>query len=59
MSNIKLHISVTVVILDNDEKNILLLKRAKNDRWLGKWECVGGKIEVGESPVNTAKREVF
>ncbi|MPQ21225.1 NUDIX hydrolase [Carnobacterium divergens] len=36
---------------------VLLLNRQKNP-WMGRWTGVGGKIEVGEAPLNSAIREI-
>lgn len=43
------------VILDQD-KNILLMHR--NTINLKQWELPGGKLEIGEKPEQTAKREL-
>ncbi|MGX7417757.1 NUDIX hydrolase [Carnobacterium gallinarum] len=40
----------------NDE--ILLLNRQKNP-WMGRWNGVGGKIEIGETPLECAVREIY
>ncbi|MCU9534249.1 NUDIX hydrolase [Streptococcus sp. CSL10205-OR2] len=50
----------TICYIDNG-KALLLLHRNKkeNDIHEGKWISVGGKIELGESPEECAKREIF
>lgn len=40
------------------ENQILLLNRQKSS-WMGAWNGVGGKIEQGESPVESVRREVL
>ncbi|HHZ94235.1 MAG TPA: NUDIX domain-containing protein [Flavobacteriales bacterium] len=46
-----------VVILDKDNK-VLILRRAPGDYWGGdKWAYPGGKIETGETPEQAAIRE--
>ena len=37
---------------------ILLLRRAPGGRCVGAWEAVHGRIEAGETPVDTARREL-
>lgn len=37
---------------------ILLLNRQKSS-WMGAWNGIGGKIEQGESPVESVRREVL
>lgn len=47
------------VIVDNDNK-ILLLKRGKGAPWMSeKWGLVGGGIEKGETPQQAVEREIF
>ena len=43
------------VIIENAEGEILLQQRTDN----GKWGLPGGAMEIGESYIDTAKREVF
>ena len=46
-----------VVIIDSDDKALILL-RPKEASWApGKWGYPGGKIEAGETPLETAVRE--
>ena len=46
-----------VVIVDNED-NVLLLKRPTWITWgAGKWAFPGGKMEVGETPLQAAMRE--
>lgn len=51
--------NVVAIIVDNDNK-ILLLKREDNKNiWMpNKWSLVGGAIEKGESPEQACKREI-
>ena len=50
----------TICYIDNG-KELLFLHRNKkpNDVHEGKWISVGGKLEVGETPDECAKREIF
>lgn len=50
----------TICYIDNG-KQLLLLHRNKraNDIHKGKWIGVGGKFEIGETPEECAKREIF
>ena len=43
---------------DNGEPVFLLLKRSENQMYPGIWQCVTGKIEIGEKPHETAIREL-
>lgn len=45
----------------NDGNNTLMLHRVKkeNDMHQGKWNGLGGKLELGESPEECVIREVF
>lgn len=50
--------NAVAVIVNNDNK-ILLLKRGEETKWCpGKWGLVGGMIEKGETPEQACKREV-
>lgn len=53
--------SALVYIRDLENKKTLMLYRNKkeNDMHEGKWNGVGGKVEMGESPAECAIREVF
>jgi mutator protein MutT len=45
-------------ILFNTDKEVLLVKRSKNDSWMpGRWAFVGGGVEKGETPEIAVKRE--
>lgn len=50
----------TICYIDNG-RELLLMHRDKkaNDVHEGKWISVGGKLEVGESPEDCARREIF
>ena len=51
--------NAVAVIVNNDNK-ILLLKRGKGAPWMpNRWALVGGGIEKGESPVKAVEREIF
>jgi len=53
--------SALVYIKDLKNKKTLMIYRnkKKNDTHEGKWNGVGGKVELGESPEECAIREVF
>lgn len=48
--------SVAVFLVYRDE--VLMLNRNKKF-WMGMWNCVGGKIENGETHLETAIRETY
>lgn len=50
-----------VAIILNEDNKILLLKRSDNPNiWMPtKWGLVGGGVEIGETPEEAVKREVF
>lgn len=43
----------------DDELEVLLLRRARDRVRGGTWECVHGKIDPGETPVESARRELL
>lgn len=50
----------TICYIDNGEQLLLLHRnKRKNDIHYGKWISVGGKFEVGETPEQCAKREIY
>ena len=51
------HTAVDVWTKSKDGK-ILLTQRHPNKAWGLKWECSGGAMVAGESPVDSAKREL-
>lgn len=46
-----------VIVFDKDEKNILMCKREK-EPYKGKYNLVGGKVELGEDELSAAYREL-
>lgn len=50
-------VRVTAAIIENDG-NILIAQRHRNDRMAGLWEFPGGKIEAGETPQQCLLREL-
>ncbi|MFC3928140.1 NUDIX hydrolase [Streptococcus caprae] len=50
----------TICYIDNGSELLLMLRNKKpNDVHEGKWISVGGKLEVGETPDECARREIF
>ncbi|MDO8538317.1 MAG: NUDIX domain-containing protein, partial [archaeon] len=46
--------------LENEKKQFLFLKRSENSSWgKNQWQLPEGKMEWGETPEQTIKREVF
>lgn len=46
-------------VLDNQENTALLIKKTKPDWQKGRWNGIGGKIEVGEKPHEAMVREFW
>ena len=46
-----------ILVYDKDEKNILMCKRTK-EPYKGKYNLVGGKVELGENELDAAYREL-
>lgn len=51
------HVAVDIWTRSKDGK-ILLTQRHPNKEWGLKWECSGGAIAAGESPLDSARREL-
>ena len=50
----------TICYIDNGSQLLLLHRNKKeNDIHQGKWVSVGGKFEIGETPEECAKREIY
>lgn len=49
---------VAIVILQNEKGEVLLGLRPQGNYLPGLWEFPGGKIEVGETPLDAARREI-
>lgn len=47
-----------ITYLQDEEPKFLMLKRSPQIIYGGSWQCVTGKIKLGESPVETAIREL-
>lgn len=46
-------------LAENAEGKLLFLKRARNSSWgAGRWQLPGGKMDWGEAPIKTLKREM-
>jgi 8-oxo-dGTP diphosphatase len=52
-----LAIKVTAAVIERGGK-VLIARRKKGDRFEGRWEFPGGKIEAGESPEECLRREL-
>ena len=52
-----LAIKVTAAVIERGGK-VLIARRKKSDRFEGRWEFPGGKIEAGESPEECLRREL-
>jgi len=50
-------ILVTAAVIEKDGK-VLLAKRMKGTHREGRWEFPGGRVEIGENPRDTIKREI-
>ncbi len=48
---------VTAAVIERGGK-VLIARRKKGDRFEGRWEFPGGKIEAGESPEECLRREL-
>lgn len=49
-----------LAVIVNDDNKILLLKRGKDAPWMSeKWSLVGGGVEKGETPQAAVEREIF
>ena len=54
------YISVVGVVIINDENEILLQKRSRYKRANpSKWGICGGKVDLGETPLDAGIRETF
>jgi 8-oxo-dGTP diphosphatase len=52
-----LAIKVTAAVIERGGK-VLIARRKKGDRFEGRWEFPGGKIDEGESPEECLRREL-
>src|SRR5688500_15659985 len=50
--------TVAVATMVEYQHKLLFLRRPANHRYRGKWGCPGGKQDSGETPVETAAREL-
>jgi len=49
----------SVVALFNEDNEVLILQRGKTAPWMpNKWSLVGGVVDAGESPIESAIREI-
>ena len=51
-----MHPFTLIYLVDTKDNKVLLIKKKRN-RLIGKWLGLGGKIEPGESVIESAKRE--
>jgi len=59
LKGFKIDIKGAVGIIFDTAGNILLGKAKTDDERNGKWVFVGGTVDTGESPLNTAIRETY
>ena len=60
MKSVSMKITGAIVVIINDENKTLLLKRPNWIKWApGKWAFPGGKIEKGETTLAAAIRETY
>jgi|TARA_B110000037_G_scaffold221518_1_gene292818 8-oxo-dGTP diphosphatase len=52
------HVNVSVAVLINNNRQVLLGQRPHPKSWEGWWEFPGGKIEKGETSVDALYREI-
>jgi len=53
-------VAITAFIKNNTEDKFLIVKRSKNEiAYPSKWSFPGGKLEKGQSVMETLKREVL
>ena len=48
-----------LIYLENNEEQVLMIHRSKNDEHQGLWLAPGGKVEPNEAPYETASREML
>ena len=53
-----MHVDVSVAVLINNNRQVLLGQRPHPKSWEGWWEFPGGKIEKGETSVDALYREI-
>ena len=53
-----MHVNVSVAVLINNNRQVLLGQRLHPKSWEGWWEFPGGKIEKGETSVDALYREI-
>jgi 8-oxo-dGTP diphosphatase len=52
------HQTISIAIVQNEQKKILISRRQQGQHLAGKWEFPGGKVEAGELLENAMKREL-
>ena len=57
--NIDKVLVISTAIIRDSKNQVLLIKRSKKSSYPDYWQLVEGKIESGESPEETIKREVL
>ncbi len=51
--------SIALIATTNEPGEILLIKRPEDVHCCGLWSFPGGKVEMGETPIDAARRELL
>jgi 8-oxo-dGTP diphosphatase len=53
-----IEVAAGVIVAPNDATRYLLCQRAESKKYPLQWEFPGGKVEIGEQPLQTLQREL-